>query len=251
MRRRSWRFLAGWLGAGLLALAVLATGCAAPPATPSPVRLEATDLAEPMLADLVQADSGLKAEMVALPLPALNDDLAAGRADLALAVTYAPGQYATPLGYVTFLVVVNSANPVSRLAAAQLRDIYAGRATDWQQVGGAQGAIEVVSRESGSDAASAFSTAALLGAPPTLNALVAPDWAAMRQAVSQNPAAIGYLPAPEGLASVKAVGLDVTLQALVVAVAPREPTGAARSFLAWAQSEPGQAVIGRRYQAVR
>jgi phosphate transport system substrate-binding protein len=235
----------------LLVLAALAPGCTAAPATSPPLRLEATDLAEPMLADLMQADSGAKIEMAALPLPALNGDLALGRADLGLAATYAPGQFATPLGYVTFVVVVNPANPVSRLTVAQLRDIFAGRAEDWEQVGGAQGAIEVVSRESGSDAAAAFSNAALLGVAPALTALVAPDWAAMRQAVSENPAAIGYLPAPEGVASVKAVGLDVTLRALLVAVAPREPTGAARSFLAWAQSAAGQAVIARRYEAVR
>lgn len=247
MRRQAWR-----LGVGVLAWALLASACTPAPATsPPPLRVGATDLAEPLLTDLSQAYPGANVVPATLPAPALSGDLAAAGVDLGLGVTYAPGQFATPLGYVTLLVVANLANPVSRLTGAQLQDIFVGRATDWQQVGGSKGAIQVVSREDGSDAAAAFSKVALMGEAPTLNALVAPDWVAMRQAVSQNPAAIGYLPAPEGLASVKVVGLDVILRALVVAVAPRTPAGAARAFLAWAQSEPGQAVVAQHYTAVR
>ena len=251
MWRRAWRRLAVCLGAGLLGCALLVAGCATAPAAPPALRLEATDLAEPMLLDLTQVYTGGQTLTSGLPPPALGGDLAAGRADLGLAVAYAPGQFATPLGYVTFVVVVNPANAVSHLTVDQVRDIFAGRATDWAQVGAGKEAIQVVSREAGSDAAEAFSRAALGGAAATLNALTVPDWGAMRQAVSENPAAIGYLPAPEGLDSVKAVGVDASLRALVVAVATGQPAGAARDFLVWAQSDAGQAVIARRYQPVR
>lgn len=252
MRRWGNSRLLAWLaGVGLLGWGLWLSACASTPTPPLPLRLEATDLAAPLLTDLTQAYAGTNVIISAMPAATLDGDLAAGRADLGLAVTYPSGQFATPLGYVSFVVVVNPANPVSRLTVAQLRDTFAGRATDWGQVGGSPGPIQVVSREDGSDAAAAFSKVALLGEAPTLNALVAPDWDAMRQAISQTPGAVGYLPAPELQAPVKAVGLEVDLRALVVAVAPKTPTGAARDFLAWAQSEPGQAVVARRFGPVR
>jgi phosphate transport system substrate-binding protein len=222
---------------------------------PLALRVEASDLAAPLLADLAQAYAAtsprVSLETATWPLSTLADDLAAGRADLGLAATQAPGQFATPLGYVAFAVIVNPANPVSRLSASQLRDIFAGRTSDWGQVGGQSGLIQVVSREDASDAAVAFGRAALAGTPPTLNALVAPTWAAMREAVGQNSNAIGYLPLPEVEPSVKPVALDEDLRTLIVAVAPQSPTGAARDFLAWAQSEAGQAVVGLHYDMVK
>jgi ABC-type phosphate transport system substrate-binding protein len=244
-------------GAGLLGFGFLLSACATPQPTPQPpvLQVEASDLAAPLLADLAQAhaaaSAGVALETATAPLSTLGDDLTAGRADLGLAATYDPGQFATPLGYVAFVIVVNPANPIGRLSVTQLRDIFAGRASDWGQVGGQSGVIQVVSREDGSDAAVAFGRAALAGTPPTLNALVAPTWAAMREVVNQSPAAIGYLPLPELEASVKPVALEVSLRALIVAVAPQPPAGAARGFLAWAQSEAGQAAVSKKYEAVR
>jgi phosphate transport system substrate-binding protein len=178
------------------------------------------------------------------------DDLASGRADLALTTTYSADQFASPIGYVTLIVVVNSANPLSQLSAAQLRDLFSGRASDWAQVGGPAGPIQVVCREDRSDGAEAFDRLALEGAAPTLNALVAPSWSAMRTAVSQNPAAVGYLPAPEVEAGVRPIKVEQPLRALIVVIALHAPTGASRDFLAWTQSAAGQAVVGKRYEAV-
>jgi len=186
-----------------------------------------------------------------VPLSTLSADLAAGRADVGLAVTRNPNRFATPLGYVSFVVVVNPANPLTGLSVAQVREIFSGRVNDWGQVGGPSGGIQVVSREKGSDAGITFETSALLGASPTSNALVAPTWAAMREIVSQNLNTIGYLPLPELEATVQPIGLDSELRALIVALAPSEPTGLARDFLVWAQSEEGQRVVGKRYERVK
>jgi ABC-type phosphate transport system substrate-binding protein len=241
-----------------LTLAWLASACRPAPAyTPAPIslRVVATDLAGPLLADLAQgyaaARPGVSLLATTAPLSMLGEDLTAGRADLALTTTYASGQFTTPLGYLAFFVVVHPANPLSRLSAAQVRDIFAGRASDWAQVGGAPGAIQVVCREDHSDGADTFGRLALEGTPPTLNALVAPSWAAMRAAVGQNPQAIGYLPAPEIEAGMRALQLDTPLRALIVAAAPRSPAGAARDFLAWAQSAEGQAIVAQRYDPAK
>jgi phosphate transport system substrate-binding protein len=240
----------------LSSFVLLLASCTTPPPPPTPttLRIETTDLTTPLLLDLAAAyaevnpDIDLVSDVV--PLSTLSADLAAGRADVGLAVTQNPDQFATPLGYVSFAVVVNPANPLTGLSVAQVREIFSGRVNDWDQVGGPSGGIQVVSREKGSDAEMTFETSALLGASPTSNALVAPTWAAMREAVSQNLNTIGYLPVPELEATVQPIGLDSEVRALIVALAPSEPIGPARDFLVWAQSEAGQEVVGKRYEAV-
>jgi len=97
----------------------------------------------------------------------------------------------------------------------------------------------------------AFGAEALRGAAVTPNAIVAPTWAAMREAVSADPLAMGYLPGPELDSSIKSLALDVEPRALIVAVALVKPVGLAHDFLAWAQSEEGQRVVARRYQRVK
>ena len=46
--------------------------------------------------------------------------------------------------------VVNPANPVAALTTAQLRDIYAGKITNWKELGGQDGKIVVISRDTSS-----------------------------------------------------------------------------------------------------
>ncbi|MGQ0601758.1 MAG: substrate-binding domain-containing protein, partial [Anaerolineales bacterium] len=178
-----------------------------------------------------------------------------------------------------FAVIVHPDNPIARLSLAQVRALLAGQITEWAQVGGAAGAIRVVVREAGSEAALAFNRAVGIELAPTRNALLAPTWAAMRELVAETPGALGYVPAPhwgvgeprrwasphiggspgpgEARAApdlnedVKVVTLDVELQALLVAVALSEPTGPAREFLAWVQSDEGQRVVSQHYIPVR
>jgi len=244
--------------AALAALSLL-SACAAPPPAPITLRVAATDLTAPLLSDLIaayaDANPGVTLSPTVVPLSTLNADLAAGRADLALMASPGPNQFATPLGYVSFIVVVHPNNPIIGLSAAQVPTIFAGRVTDWALigVGGSSGEIQVVSREDASDAARAFGVSALSGTLPTPNALVAPSWEAMREAVSQNPNAIGYLPLPELDATVKRVETRdlASLRVLMAAVATGEPSGPARDFLAWAQSEAGQRVVARRYAPIK
>ena len=78
----------------------------------------------------------------------------------------------------------------------------------------------------------------------------------MRQLVSANPGAIGYLIAPEVDATIQplplqdATGAPLPLRLLAVAEAPGDPSGAARYFLAWAQGPAGQAAVGKRNETL-
>ncbi|MCD8357113.1 MAG: substrate-binding domain-containing protein [Clostridia bacterium] len=55
-----------------------------------------------------------------------------------------------PIGREAFVFFVNENNPVDALSVEQIRDIYAGKYTNWAEVGGANRVINPVTRLSGS-----------------------------------------------------------------------------------------------------
>lgn len=61
-----------------------------------------------------------------------------------------------PVGLEAFVFFVNQNNPVDSLTTQQVRDIYAGDITNWSQVGGANRAINPVTRLEGSGSQSAM-----------------------------------------------------------------------------------------------
>lgn len=234
---------------------VLAFVSACQTATPPPQTfvLAATDLTSELAADLVatyrETNSAPLVNVVAHS--ALAGELAARNAEVALTANAPPGFYTTPMAYVSFAIVAHPTNPVNTLTLAQVQAIYAGQLTDWAQVsGGATGAIQVLAREDGSDGARALNGVALNNVTITPNAQVAATWAAMRQLIQQNPNALGYLPNPEIDETVKPLALDSELRVLIVAVSTSEPSGAPREFVAWAQSEAGQAAVSQNFIAL-
>lgn len=62
----------------------------------------------------------------------------------------------TPIGREGFVFFVNASNPVSNLTSQQLRAIYSGEITNWQQVGGPNRKIEAFQRNAGSGSQSAL-----------------------------------------------------------------------------------------------
>jgi phosphate transport system substrate-binding protein len=223
-----------------------------PPPTPVAVRVLATDLTEPLLLDLAAAYARVSPSVAVVPgralAPGAGAALAAGEADLALTSMPATGFFATPLAYARLAVVVHPANAVNALSEAQVRALFAGDIGDWAQVGGAAGPVQVVAPAPGGEAEALFTQQVLAGAAPTVSALVAPGWDAMRTLVGDDPNALGYLPAAELSGAVRVLDQPAELRALVVAVAITEPVGPARDFLAWAQSAAGQAVVAERYE---
>lgn len=62
----------------------------------------------------------------------------------------------TPVGLEAFVFFVNINNPVNDLSVEQVRDIYAGKYTNWSQVGGADRVIYPLTRLPGSGSQSAM-----------------------------------------------------------------------------------------------
>ncbi|GEM75114.1 phosphate ABC transporter substrate-binding protein [Vibrio agarivorans] len=55
-----------------------------------------------------------------------------------------------PIAYDGLAIIVNRANPIANLTEQQIHDIYKGRITNWQKVGGENKPIVVVTRETSS-----------------------------------------------------------------------------------------------------
>jgi len=255
----------------LPALLALTAACASPTLAPRPtpalVRVAVTDLTQPLLLDLAAAYATINPDVVIAPTLAPPDDLggmlASSQSDLDLTTAADSRLFATPIGYVPFTVVVHPGNPLAQLSLSQAQGLLSGRLSDWGQVGGPAGPVQVVTRGAGTSADRALADTAMGPITPTASArssigwIVAPTWAAMRQLVGQNPNAIGYLIGPETDGTVKALplvdagGAPVPLRLLAVAQAAADPTGAARDFLAWAQSPAGQAAVARRNVALQ
>lgn len=97
-----------------------------------------------------------------------------------------------PVGVVTIHFVVNAANPVKSLSAAQLKDILTGKITSWKQVGGDDAPILVVAEVPGLGTRSNIVATFLDGAEITATARTMQALVQVNQVVGQLPSAIGY-----------------------------------------------------------
>ena len=166
-------------------------------------------------------------------------------------------------------VIVNQANPVNELTIDQLSDIFTGRITNWQEVGGNDAPIILVSRETNSGTHVYFLEEVVrkgdgdntdIFAPQTL---LMPSSVGITSEVQRNPNAIGYDglgytdPAHEKLL---AVAKDADSPYVVPSVATgadgsypisRElymytagvPTGAIADYLDWIRGPEGQQIV--------
>ncbi len=109
-------------------------------------------------------------------------------------------------------MVVHPDNPVKSITLTQLQDIYMGKITNWQQLGGNDLAIIPVQRELSSGTRGAFDELALgnqqATAPKLLAVATNGDVAAE---IASEPAAIGYVGLGYINPSVKAVAINGTL----------------------------------------
>ncbi len=90
-------------------------------------------------------------------------------------------------------VIVHPSNPVNNLTLAQLKDIYTGKITNWNQVGGKDAPITVVSRDSSSGTFETWEKIVMHKEPVLSGALFATSNADVANEVSRNPNAIGYV----------------------------------------------------------
>lgn len=106
-------------------------------------------------------------------------------------------------------IIVHPDNPVENLTIEQLYDIYMGNITNWSEVGGQEGAIVPVTRETSSGTRGAFDELVLEkqepAAPALRTAVTAGDMAAW---ISSDVSAIGYVGFGNLDSSLKAIGIN-------------------------------------------
>ena len=161
------------------------------------------------------------------------------------------------LGRDGIVIAVHKDNKVSDLSTDQLRQIFAGEVTNWNQVGGADGKINLITREEGSGTLDAFNSI-VMGKDTEIkgDAVVQSSTEAVKQSVSQDPNAIGFVSFAHMSDDVKAVSVNgitpsvetladgtYELQRPFLFLVKGEPTGEVKKFLDWVFSEEGSKVL--------
>lgn len=244
--RLAGRILSGWTSRLLncLALAVLAAcqPAATPVAPPTPVIMlvqvtPALRSLDPQFAQCAEEQPGAGLVLLDTPAPAVNMD----RSPLALRWGADPAfqGFSAVIGQETLAVIVHPGNPTSAIPVEDLRAIYQGTLHEWKTPAD-PAEIQAWAYSAGGDVQGIFEAAVESKIAPRA-ASTAPDPAAMREAVSGSPAAIGFLPRRWLDASVKEItvtGLDPQRSRQpLIAMSKSEPKGPLYSWLLCLQKE--------------
>jgi phosphate transport system substrate-binding protein len=253
-------------------------GCTQPPpvptavtSTPPPITLRiGVATAAAAVPDLVAAPYAQYTPHAVLQfIPANTEtllaDLAAGQLDAILIHHLPPDSefWFNPIALDGLVIVVHPDNPVTGLSRAEVQAVFNGRLTNWQSLGGADLPIALISRERGAGARTLLTERVMAEQRIHINAQVAAGNEAMLATVIEEETAVGYSmmasandtkllpidgisPSPNTTAS-----QDYVLTTPLYFVSGAEPMGELRFFLAWLQSDEGQAVLGEKYGRVR
>lgn len=154
-------------------------------------------------------------------------------------------------------VVVNQANPVRSLSAAQVKDIFTGKISNWSQVGGDNEKIVVISRDSSSGTFEAFGELALHKAKVRADALMQASNQAVATTVKNTKSAIGYvgLGYMNGLADVEIDGIRASVETVLSGKYPYSrplfmytdgpEKGEVKEYLDFVLSEDGQSLVSK------
>lgn len=153
-------------------------------------------------------------------------------------------------------VAVNPGNPVSGLSKAQLKDIFAGKITNWKDVGGADAPISLYVREDGSGTRETFEERALNKGSSAAGANVVNSNGAMKTAIAQDPNAVGYVGIGHLDKSIRGLSVDgmapsqenaangsYTVTRLLYMNTKGEPQGLTRAFVDYIYSPDGKEIV--------
>ena len=162
-------------------------------------------------------------------------------------------------------VIVHPQNPATNLTIEQLRDIYAGNITNWNQVGGPAGKIAVISREPGSGTRGAFEEIIAFKDSLVLGATEFDGTGAVIAEVSRNTSAIGYISLGSVNNSIKPVAVEGVAAStanvvngsykiarpFILIYRSNKINSNTKQFFDWIMSPAGQAIVKTSWIAVR
>ena len=156
-------------------------------------------------------------------------------------------------------VIVHPSNPVAGLTLEEIRAVYAQNVANWSQLGGRDANIHIITREEGSGSRSAFEDLVMDKQEISPRAIVQASNGAVRQLVSDDPNAIGFISlglVEVGEKPVKALRLQgvaasrdnvingsYALFRPFLFVAQQEPEGLAMEFIEFVLSPEGRRIL--------
>jgi phosphate transport system substrate-binding protein len=156
------------------------------------------------------------------------------------------------------VLVVHPSNPVTDLSLSKIRSLYAGELRSWDALGGPALRATVITREDGSGTRGAFEEMVMKDRIIASSALVQDSMGAVRQMVSADKAAIGYISLGIVDASVKALSIDgveaseanvdagtYPLVRPFLFVVKGQPGPAAKQFIDWVIGPEGRELTRR------
>jgi len=167
-----------------------------------------------------------------------------------------PGLNEYIIGKEGIVIAVNNQNNVNDLTTDQVKDIFSGKITNWKEVGGPDLEIHVITREDGSGTRSAFENLIMGDTEIRPDAIVQSSTESVKQAVRQDPGAIGFVSLARMSSDVKALKIDgvapseetvfdgsYSLQTPFIFIVKGEPEGVIKEFIEFTLSPEGQAIV--------
>jgi phosphate transport system substrate-binding protein len=251
----------------LVALAVFGAGCTSS-TTGAKLQLAGSTTVQPHAEALAKAfqanNSGIQVFVQGGGSSAGVTAVGTGTADIGMSsanlsqsqLAQYPNLKAVPIAVDGIALIVNPQNSVNNLTLNQVRDIYTGNVTNWNQVGGANAKINVVNREAGSGTRDGIQKIVLKGGNVTAGGITQSSTGAVRSYVAGDPNAIGYVSFAEVDNSVKALSISgvapsyatiangtYPIQRNLLFVTNGDPTGNAKAFIDFTLSPAGQAIL--------
>ena len=153
-------------------------------------------------------------------------------------------------------VIVHPSNPLKNLSLQQLRQLFQGQITNWQDLGLPAHAIDLITREEGSGTREAFEHMVMGKTEFTSSALVQDSNGSVREIVAGDPSSLGYISAGLVDERVKTVAIDGVLPTrediknqtyklvrrfLLVSLVP--PAGECKTFVDFVLGPQGQRLL--------
>lgn len=173
------------------------------------------------------------------------------------------GLVVSVLAYDGIAVVVNAAQTVTGLTTEQIKQIFAGEITNWNEVGGANEDIVVVSREEGSGTRAAFEELVMGETLIAASAILQSSTGALKTTVAGNRKAIGYISMGYLDSSVNALDIDeiagteenakngtYPIVRPLLYVTRGNPEGIVKKYIDFCRSTAGQAIVAEDYISI-
>jgi len=164
--------------------------------------------------------------------------------------------YAVTIAKDAIAIIVHPSNPIGNLSLDQIRDVFSGKIANWKELGGPNHPIDIVTREEGSGTRESFQKFVMGKEDISLGALVQDSNGAVRQVISSDPNAIGYISlglVNEQVKALRITGVQPNLENVnngrytlvrpFLFVFSGEPAGEAKSFLEFVLSPSAQKLL--------